>query len=468
MRPLLIFLVSIALLIGLFFFFMGLKPSNSRKEIVAPIKTKIDSLIQEKPEVFPYSYVDGAGYVLKDKQVVYFGEADTTEARKQEIIDAFQAELEAYWKWEILLGNKSLTADSSNVNRNEVANNDSPAITDRVTQLFDVSDLIKVSIDTVNNCKCDNNFILLTGNDLHLIRTNPNPDGGGIGSGPPHTIIPIEDLASIPLDPTNVTKIIAKGANDGTPSSTDGKILVGIIDTGFNAEALNSGYFSTGLDYNFLNNTTDIKDTNPEIHGTKISRIIIQNAGKNDKIQLVGLKTFDENYAGDLYHNVCALIYAYKNNIKVVNASWGTYIKEPDGIFTKVLNDLKKKEMVLIASAGNDNLDIDDEKYWPACYTKDNELGSNVITVTSKSGTICQNQSKSGKYIDFTVRADANCMHDIPNSPAQSGSSFAAPYVTSEVIKYFLTNPGIFNKKTFTNALIATPPASGISVYQNP
>lgn len=52
---------------------------------------------------------------MKDKQVVYFGKSDTTEARRQEVIAEFQKELEAYWKWEILFGNKSLVADSSAV-----------------------------------------------------------------------------------------------------------------------------------------------------------------------------------------------------------------------------------------------------------------------------------------------------------------------------------------------------------------
>lgn len=464
-RSLLLLLLSIILLVGLFFYFMGLKPSSARKEIVAPIKTKIDSLIQAKPDVFPYSYVEGTGYVLKDKQVVYFGKSDTTEARRQEVIAEFQKELEAYWKWEILVGNKSLIADSSAVASSE----ETPGITDRVGQLFDVTDLIKVEIDTVNNCKCDKNFILLTGKDLHLINTIPNPDGGGIGSGPPpHDIVPIPSTGSIPLDSVSFL-VNAKGANQAIiPNAKNGKILVGIIDTGFNAEGFNDGYFTTGLDYNFLNNTNQIQDNNADIHGTKVSRIIIQNAPKNDQIQLVGLKTFDENYAGDLYHNVCALIYAHKNNINIVNASWGTYLKQSDAVFSAVLKDLQNAGMVLICSAGNDNLDIDDEKFWPACYASNDTLGTNVISVTSKSGTICQNQSKSGKNINFTVKADENCKHNVPNSLAQSGSSFAAPYVTSEVIKYFLTKPAGFNKTTFTNTLTATPPASGISVYQNP
>lgn len=469
MRPILIFLLSLVLLVSLFFYFMGFKPSSSRKEIVAPIKTKIDSLIQEKPEVFPYSFVEGTGYVLKDKQVVYFDGADTSEARKQEVIAEFEKELEAYWKWEILMGNQSLLADSLNVNKQtNIGTEESPAMTERFSQLFDVSDLIKVEIDTVNNCKCDKNFILLSGKNLHLINTIPNPDGGGIGSGPPHEIVPIPDVTSLPLDSVSIGNLNAKGANQGANVNSNGKVLVGIIDTGFNAESFNNGYFSSGLDYNFLTNTNEIQDNNPEIHGTKVSRIIIQNGAKNDNVQLVGLKTFDENYVGDLYHNLCALIYAHKNKINIVNASWGTYLKEPDAVFSAVIRDLKKAGMILICSAGNDNLDIDDEKYWPACYSSDLELGTNVISVTSKSGTICQNQSKSGKNIDFTVRADENCRHNIPNALAQSGTSFAAPYVTSEVIKYFLTKPSNFSKTAFTNTLSVTPPASGIAVYQNP
>ncbi len=464
-RSLLLFLLSIIILVSLFFYFMGFKPSTSRKEIVAPIKTKIDSLIQAKPDVFPYSYVEGTGYVLKDKQVVYFGKSDTTEARRQEVIAEFQKELEAYWKWEILFGNKSLVADSNAVASSE----ETAGITDRVGQLFDVTELIKVEIDTVNNCKCDKNFVLLSGKDLHLINTIPNPDGGAIGSGPPpHDIVPIPTTGSIPLDSATVLTNIA-GANKSVVSNTtNGKILVGIIDTGFNAEAFNEGYFTTGLDYNFLNNTNLIQDNNPDMHGTKISRIIIQNAAKNDQIQLVGLKTFDDNYAGDLYHNICALIYAHQHKINIVNASWGTYLKQPDAVFTAVLKDLKNAGMVLICSAGNDNLDIDDENYWPACYASNDTLGTNIISVTSKSGAICQNQSKSGNNINFTVKADENCKHSIPNGLAQSGSSFAAPYVTAEVIKYFLNKPSNFNKTVFTSTLMATPPASGISVYQNP
>jgi subtilisin family serine protease len=147
--------------------------------------------------------------------------------------------------------------------------------------------------------------------------------------------------------------------------------------------------------------------------------------------------------------------------MKIVNASWGASLKEPIPVFDEVLRRAKTANVVVVCSAGNEKKDIDLNPFYPACYADHGELGSHVITVTSKNETVCQNTSGSGKKIDLTVKSDTNCKHAIPDNMGNmgtvfdSGTSYAAPYVTANVINYMLLNPSGFSKSGYLGTITA-------------
>jgi hypothetical protein len=137
-------------------------------------------------------------------------------------------------------------------------------------------------------------------------------------------------------------------------------------------------------------------------------------------------------------------------------------------VFEEVIRRAKTANMPIICSAGNDKIDIDSNPCFPACYADHSELGNHVITVTSKYDSVCQNFSSSGKKIDLAYKADSLCRHPIPDATGAMGiifypgTSYAAPYVTADVINYLLLHPSGFSKSGYIGSI---PVGSAIKKY---
>jgi Subtilase family len=463
-------LILILILLGLFFVFfyfsLGSQPKIVGEEDTPPTGTALDSTIKNNPKYASYVYVKGAGYLLRDRRMILLVGKDTTQGNRQDAINNVEKELEGYWRWQILLGKKNIEDISRNDRQKASAvyqdKQSVKNIFSRFVDVFKVSNAINVVQDKDRTCDCDKNFLVLAGKDLHLIETTLNP-GGGIegGSSPPHGEVAEggEHMKQSRTDPQQ----------GGGKAVENLLFLVGIIDTGENPEPA-IGSMNHPLNYNFLDKTNNVKDVNPIMHGTMITRIIVKNLGQN-KVSIVGLKTFDENNIGNLYDNLCAMLYAIKNNMKVVNASWGASSKATIPVFDEVMRRAKDANMILVAAAGNKHEDLDVHPYYPACYADHPEVGNNVISVTSKKDSIhltigeppyCQNYSISGTKIDLTVRANNLCNHGVPNEFGDTtttalrllnGTSYATPYVTADVINYLLNNPSGFSKTGYINSI---------------
>ena len=356
-----------------------------------------------------YVYVKGSGYVLRNRKIVLLVGKDSAQERQAEAIKSVEKDLENYWKWQIIIGRKDIEEIT---NRTREKGKSEKGFFSRIFDVFKISDAVNVVRDNAKTCDCDDDLLLLSGSDLHLINTTLNPDGGGVAMGPPNGAI----SKKLYLDPTHFFKSVPQEpqlGNDG------GSFLVGIIDSGINFggnerqshrslgyEPFISSKIESSLSYNFIRNNTEVIDS--VNHGTKIARIVVRNTS-SEKIKLVALKTFNKDKIGNLYDNLCAVIYAMKHNMRIVNASWGASIKESIPVFDEVLRRAKSANMVVVCSAGNEKKDIDLNPYYPACYADHSELGNYVITVTSKNDSVCQNKSGSGKKIDLTVKTDKDC-----------------------------------------------------------
>ncbi|MEY4540892.1 MAG: hypothetical protein RLZZ306_2649 [Bacteroidota bacterium] len=468
-------LILILILLGLFFVFfyfsLGSQPNIVGKEETPPTGTELDSTIKNNPIYASYVYVKGAGYVLRDRRIVLLIGQDTAQSRQGDAIKSVEKDLESYWKWQVLLGRRNIEDIPSRQNQKgeydvTKSRETSKNIFSRILDVFKVADAVNVIRDTAKTCDCDDDLLLLAGPGLHLISTTLNPDGGAAGMGPLSESINSEINYKSPTQAPQIG------------SGKSGSFLVGIIDSGINFggeikktykfnnnEVFITPKIQSSLNYNFMKNNTEVIDS--VNHGTKVARIIIKNT-TSDNLRLVALKTFDKNKISNLYDNLCAMIYAIKHDMKVVNASWGASVKESMPVFDQVLRRAKAANMVVVCSAGNDNIDIDLNPYYPACYADHSELGSHVITVTSKYDSVCQNFSSSGKKIDLTVKTDALCNHAIPGAMGnmtgifESGTSYAAPYVTAGVINYLLLHPSGFSKSGYIGTI---PSGSDIRIY---
>ena len=456
-RLLILLLILLGLFFVFFYFSLGTEPKIVGEEEMPPTGTELDSTIKNNPIYASYVYVKGAGYVLKDRKIVLLVGQDTAQSRQAEAIKSVEKDLESYWKWQILLGKRNIEDISSQQNQksgSEVAKRreTSKNIISRILDVFKVADAVNVIRDTAKTCDCDDDLLLLAGSDLHLIETTLNPDGPAAGMGGNSesysSVIKTNSFKFPPTEPQS-------GYGKGSP------FLVGIVDSGLNNEKPIASKLDNSLNYNFLTHTSDVSDS--FMHGTEIARIIAKETN-GESIKMVGLKTFDNNDIGNLYDNLCAILYSIKHNIKVVTASWGTFQKQQVPIFDEILRRAKVANLVIVCSAGNKKVDIDVESYYPACYADNSEFGSHLITVTSKKDSlVCQNFSSSGNKIDLTYQSDTNCFHSIPNisntgSFNKPGTSYAAPYVTADVINYMQINSSGFSKSGYISSIPASSP----------
>jgi Subtilase family len=465
-RPLIVLLVLLVIFALFFYFFLGTQPKSIAKDGELPSITNsyLDSIMQT---TYPnYAYLEGIGYALRDRRTVLLSGDRASAEGKIEAIKSVEKELESYWKWQILFGKKNIEEISTlspvlgqkkrNYSESDTNGNEKNIIS-RFFDIFKVADAVNVVVDSNKTCDCDGGLLLLAGPDLHKVGTTLNPDGEIIATGIPHF-----DPESPKIDSPVSMKLPQPEPKTGYGKSE--AISVGIIDSGINLKGEDSiaNSINIGLNYNFvtsnLADTNNITDPNIVIHGTKIARIIKQEMG-TQPVSIVGLKTYDSLNVGNLYDNLCAIMYAIKHKIKVVNVSWGG--KKDSPIFQEVMKRAVDANLIIVCSAGNENIDIDVTPYFPACYSNHTMFGKNVVTVTSLyKDSVCMNKSGSGTKIDVTVRADTSskgrCLHFIPKggTPAtyESGTSYATPYVTAAVAKSLMAKSP-FAKSTFITSL---------------
>jgi hypothetical protein len=185
--------------------------------------------------------------------------------------------------------------------------------------------------------------------------------------------------------------------------------------------------------WNFINQSADIRDDNLSLHGTLVSDYIIEEFKTSTKnfVQIMSLKTHDNQGRGDLFSSICALHYAMDKGANIINASWGFYYYQDnphpylDSLITKVL---KQKGILFVTASGNkiDEVDtyarmryqeehgitipdsllrnLEIHNFYPACL---GVVDNNVIVATTTSGNIVSStQNYSSRFVDFGVMAD--------------------------------------------------------------
>jgi|GEM_PF-3043913 len=114
-------------------------------------------------------------------------------------------------------------------------------------------------------------------------------------------------------------------------------------------------------------------------HGTYGFNMITNDFTTGDKLKVMPLKIFDEEQA-TLFDLLCGIYHAIDNCSDVINISAGYYGAEPFEIFEDAIKEAKAKGIFIVTSAGNDSVDIDVKKQYPAYFAKKH---NNVISVGS-------------------------------------------------------------------------------------
>lgn len=175
-------------------------------------------------------------------------------------------------------------------------------------------------------------------------------------------------------------------------------------------------------------------------HGTHVAGIIVNGLSSCDNIKIMPLKAFDRYGIGTTFQMTCAILYAIEENVQVINISAGFYGEFRDSILYNAIEKAKNNDIIIVTSAGNEVVNINDLNYYhyPSGYDLDN-----IITV----GGIDENDADSstdGCYFNYSTASSGNphCIDinalgidvysTLPNNNCglKSGTSMAVPHVT--------------------------------------
>ena len=210
-----------------------------------------------------------------------------------------------------------------------------------------------------------------------------------------------------------------------------------------------NGYVDDVHGWNFAENNNDIGDRHG--HGTHIAGII-RSSAPNAKLMI--LKYYSPKATGpaNLANTVRALAYAVKMKARIINYSGGGTNKYDEE--EKVILEIQKCNILLVAAAGNERNDSDITPFYPADYGY-----SNIASVTA----IDENQSvlPSSNYGKKTVDLAApgkDIYSALPGGKfgLMTGTSQATAFVTGAAALYLGQNPGVTDPEKVISVLTKT------------
>lgn len=217
-----------------------------------------------------------------------------------------------------------------------------------------------------------------------------------------------------------------------------------------------NGYIDDIRGYNFAADNADVFDY--ETHGTHVAGIIgassnnsVGVSGVSWNVQLMPLRFFGGPESGSNAAAVNAILYAIDNGARVINASWGgsTYSQ----ILADAIAAANDEGVLFVASAGNDEVDNDVYRSYPASY----ELPNIISVAASTYYDSPANFTNYGRYsVDLMAPGYQIISTTVTNSyQTFSGTSMAAPHVTG-VAALLLSQDPMRNAARLKDAILNT------------
>lgn len=199
-----------------------------------------------------------------------------------------------------------------------------------------------------------------------------------------------------------------------------------------------NGFVDDCYGWNFVTNSNNVYDDDPDKHGTMLSGIIgaITNnkegiSGVSWNIKIMALKILDSAGNGDIYSLYMAIKYAVDNGAKIINLSLGypvgCFYVEQSSILKEIIEYADKKGVLVVSSAGNYGCNNDLYPFYPASFENKNiiSVGSsskiNQLSWFSNYGFQTVHLLSYGEGILSTTGND--------KYKSASGTSFASPFV---------------------------------------
>jgi hypothetical protein len=368
------------------------------------------------------------------------------------------------------------------------------------------------AINTPVLCQnCDNRLMLLTGPGIaNFIQQATATGGSGTGQKTPpqgeDSLLYYSVNFDVSFGDTTYAPFLLHGYTPPRPyfAKNFADVTVAVFDTGIDSTFFNPRYFYMGTPpaclgpnatngWNFSATPPNMNwkdDFLPGRHGTTVSKFIVDqvNAASGNGIKLLPIKIHDSRGKGNLFSVLCGFSYAAERGAQIINASLGYYTYPKAGaapdqnavlLREYVKEYLTKKNILLIAAAGNDFTNTDPNKhdldkvlFYPASLASDTVYLPNVIAVTTVSdvsGTVSPNQNFSARVVDVGVNADNasdytfNYPFTAPSTTGAgsgivNGSSFATPIVTGKICAnyHLFVNPST-GTPVFVDPLTGVP-----------
>lgn len=192
-------------------------------------------------------------------------------------------------------------------------------------------------------------------------------------------------------------------------------------------------------------NEVDLTDRLTIHHGTVVAGIIgavganeIDGAGVNWNIELMNIRFIDNNGFGSFARLGEAIRYAVDNGAHIINLSLVGPLWNDE--LASAVSYAYENNVVLVAAAGNDQLDLDETALYPVCadaeLEKESIIGVSAITRTrhlaafSNVGGTCVDIAAPGVDLSSIQLLAPEDEYDDSFGDEWNGTSFAAPLVT--------------------------------------
>lgn len=194
-----------------------------------------------------------------------------------------------------------------------------------------------------------------------------------------------------------------------------------------------NGYVDDFVGWDFVNNDNNPFDDSASGHGTHVAGTIgaegnngIGVAGVTWRVQMAALKALDDTI-GYTSSIVEALNYAVKMEMPISNASLGGF--DYSEILYDVIQKAANQNHLLIAAAGNMQLNNDKIPTYPASYDLDNII---AVAASNNQDKLATDFSNFGITTVDLAAPGTNILSCHPNNlyRTYSGTSMAVPHVT--------------------------------------
>ena len=193
-----------------------------------------------------------------------------------------------------------------------------------------------------------------------------------------------------------------------------------------------NGYIDDIYGWNFLNDNNNIEEgsQNGLYHGTQIVGTLCSNpkvslingiVSNVDEIEIMCLKILDDTLSGTTDNLINAINYAERNGATICCLSLCNDYND------ELKKTIEKSSMLFIVAAGNQSLDIDKNKIYPASYECDNII---VVANLKSDGTL--NKSSNYGKCNVDIAAPGTDVLGLIGDGMynySTGTSFAVPYV---------------------------------------